>query len=67
ALNRAYVNVNELTVRAVTEGRPEHVRHAMMADPNTAATLTVEQIDSLCDALIEAHGDLMPESLRRRS
>ncbi|GAA3559404.1 alpha-glucosidase/alpha-galactosidase [Nonomuraea rosea] len=51
ALNRSYVNVNELTVRAVTEGRPEHVRHAMMADPNTAATLTLEQIDSLCEAL----------------
>ncbi|GAA3207184.1 alpha-glucosidase/alpha-galactosidase [Nonomuraea helvata] len=67
ALNRAYVNVNELTVRAVTEGRPEHVRHAMMADPNTAATLTVEQIDSLCGALLEAHGDLMPESLRSGS
>ncbi|MFI7124420.1 alpha-glucosidase/alpha-galactosidase [Nonomuraea sp. NPDC050153] len=67
ALNRAYVNVNELTVRAVTEGRPEHVRHAMMADPNTAATLTVEQIDALCDALFEAHGELMPESLRSRS
>ncbi|MBE1592961.1 alpha-glucosidase/alpha-galactosidase [Nonomuraea angiospora] len=67
ALNRSYVNVNELTVRAVTEGRPEHVRHAMMADPNTAATLTVEQIDELCGALIEAHGELMPESLRSRS
>ncbi|MEV4016400.1 alpha-glucosidase/alpha-galactosidase [Nonomuraea angiospora] len=67
ALNRAYVNVNELTVRAVTEGRPEHVRHAMMADPNTAASLTVEQIDELCGALLEAHGELMPESLRSRS
>jgi alpha-galactosidase len=67
ALNRAYVNVNELTVRAVTEGRPEHVRHAMMADPNTAASLTLEQIDSLCDALFEAHGDLLPDSLARRS
>ncbi|NUP04171.1 MAG: alpha-glucosidase/alpha-galactosidase [Nonomuraea sp.] len=67
ALNRAYVNVNELTVRAATEGRPEHVRHAMMADPNTAATLTVEQIDELCAALLKAHGDLLPESLRSRS
>ncbi|GGT29413.1 alpha-glucosidase/alpha-galactosidase [Nonomuraea spiralis] len=67
ALNRAYVNVNELTVRAAVEGRPEHVRHAMMADPNTAATLTVDQIDELCGALLKAHGDLLPESLRSRS
>ncbi|MEV4395407.1 alpha-glucosidase/alpha-galactosidase [Nonomuraea sp. NPDC049607] len=64
ALNRAYVNVNELTVRAAVEGRPEHVRHAMMADPNTAATLTLDQIDELCRALLKAHGDLLPESLR---
>ncbi|MFI6177325.1 alpha-glucosidase/alpha-galactosidase [Nonomuraea sp. NPDC051191] len=64
ALNRAYVNVNELTVRAAAEGRPEHVRHAMMADPNTAATLTLDQIDELCRALLKAHGDLLPESLR---
>ncbi|MEU5865875.1 alpha-glucosidase/alpha-galactosidase [Nonomuraea sp. NPDC047529] len=64
ALNRAYVNVNELTVRAAVEGRPEHVRHAMMADPNTAATLTLDQIDELCGALFKAHGDLLPESLR---
>ncbi|MFI6598499.1 alpha-glucosidase/alpha-galactosidase [Nonomuraea sp. NPDC050536] len=64
ALNRAYVNVNELTVRAALEGRPEHVRHAVMADPNAAATLTVEQIWQLCEELTAAHGDLLPEPLR---
>jgi alpha-galactosidase len=40
------------------------VRQAAMVDPNTAATLTVEQIWELCDELTAAHGDLMPESLR---
>ncbi|MCK2218090.1 alpha-glucosidase/alpha-galactosidase [Actinomadura sp. ATCC 31491] len=64
ALNRAYVGVNELTVRAATEGRRDHVRHAMMADPNTAATLTVERIDALCEDLLAAHAGLLPESLR---
>ena len=36
ALNRTYVNVVELTVRAVLEARPEHIRHAAMLDPNAA-------------------------------
>jgi alpha-galactosidase len=40
------------------------VRQAAMADPNTAATLTVDQIWQLCDELTAAHGDLIPEALR---
>lgn len=64
ALNRSYVNVNELTVRAAVEGRPEHVRHAVMVDPNASATLTLDQIWQMCDDLTRAHGDLLPEPLR---
>jgi alpha-galactosidase len=65
ALNRTFNNVVELTVRAVLEGRPELVRHAAMLDPNAAATLTLDEIDALCDELTAAHGDLIPESLRK--
>ncbi|NUT38851.1 MAG: alpha-glucosidase/alpha-galactosidase [Thermoactinospora sp.] len=65
ALNQAYVSVNELTVRAALEGRPEHVRHALMVDPNTAASLTLPQIWSLADDLTRAHWDLLPRSLRQ--
>ena len=36
-----------------------------MVDPNTAATLTRgRRSGTLCDALTEAHGDLLPEALR---
>ena len=66
ALNRTFNNVVELTVRAVLEGRPELVRHAAMLDPNACATLTLDEIDALCDELTEAHGDAIPESLRNR-
>jgi alpha-galactosidase len=65
ALNRTYVNVVELTVRAVLEERPELVRCAAMLDPNTAATLTLDEIDALCDELTAAHGDALPAALRR--
>jgi alpha-galactosidase len=64
ALNRTFVNVCELTVRAVLEGRPELVRVAAMLDPNAGANLTLEQIDALCDELTRAHGELIPAALR---
>jgi alpha-galactosidase len=64
ALNRTYANVVELTVRAVLESRPDHVRHAAMLDPATAAALTLDEIDSLCDELTRAHGELIPAGLR---
>ena len=67
ALNRTFENVVELTVRAVLEGRPELVRQAAMLDPNTAATLTLDEIDALCDELTLAHGDALPATLRATS
>src|ERR1700712_2601964 len=66
ALNRTYLSVVDLTVRAATEGRPDHIRHALMLDPNTAATLPVEQIWALADAMVDAHAPLLPEPLRVR-
>lgn len=64
ALNRSFLNVVDLAVRAAAEGNPEHVRHAMMADPNTSATLSVDQIWQLADDMVTAHGDRLPEPLR---
>jgi alpha-galactosidase len=64
ALNRAFLSVVDLTVRAATDGRPDLVRHALMVDPNTAATLPVEQIWRLADEMVAAHGDRLPPSLR---
>jgi alpha-galactosidase len=64
ALNRQFLSVVELTVRAAAEERPELIRHALMADPNTAATLAVGDIWSLADAMVAAHGSLLPEALR---
>ena len=64
ALNRSFVNVGQLTVQAALDGDPRMVRQAAMVDPNTAATLTVDQIWALCDELTAAHGDLLPAALR---
>ena len=67
ALNRTFLNVAELTVRAAVEGSRGLVYQAALVDPNTAATLTVEQIVEMVDDLLDAHGDLIPESIRRGS
>ena len=64
ALNRTFANVCELTVRAALDGKPEHIYHAAMLDPNTAATLTIDEIVALVDELRAAHGDALPEALR---
>jgi hypothetical protein len=34
-------------------------------DPNTGATLRTADIVNMVDDLIEAHGDLIPEPIRR--
>ncbi len=60
ALIRTNVNVQELTVEAALTGKREHVYHAAMLDPHTAAELDLDQIHDLVDALLEAHGDWIP-------
>ncbi|MEP7331893.1 MAG: alpha-glucosidase/alpha-galactosidase [Terracoccus sp.] len=64
ALNRAFLNVGELTVHAAYTEDPRAIRQAVMLDPNAAATLTVTQIWDMCDDLVAAHGDLLPEWAR---
>ncbi len=61
ALMQTNVNVQSLTVAAALTGRREHIYHAAMLDPHTAAELNLDQIWSLVDDLIEAHGDWLPE------
>jgi len=67
ALNRSFLNVVELTVRAVVEGSRDLVYQAALLDPNTAATLSTTRIVEMVDAMLDAHGDLIPEAIRRSS
>jgi alpha-galactosidase len=66
ALMRTNLNVQELTVAALMEESREHVYHAAMLDPHTAAELDLRQIRALMDDLIAAHGEWLPEWLRAR-
>jgi alpha-galactosidase len=60
ALIRTNVNVHELPVEAALTGRLDHVYHAAMLDPHTAAELDPDQITDLVDALLSAHGEWIP-------
>ncbi|MEL7164788.1 MAG: alpha-glucosidase/alpha-galactosidase [Pseudomonadota bacterium] len=64
ALMRTQVNVQELTVRALIDQNPEHIYHAAMMDPHTAAELDLRQIRSLVTDLLTAHGDWLPDWAR---
>ncbi len=64
ALMRTNINVQELTVAALMTENREHIYHAAMMDPHTAAELDLEQIWNLVDDLIEAHGTWLPDWAR---
>lgn len=60
ALMRTNINVQELTVQALLTEQREHIYHAAMLDPHTAAELDLDQIGRVVDELIMAHGDWLP-------
>lgn len=60
ALMQTNINVQALTVEAALTQKREHIYHAAMLDPHTAAELSLDQIWQLVDELIEAHGDWLP-------
>jgi Alpha-galactosidases/6-phospho-beta-glucosidases, family 4 of glycosyl hydrolases len=60
ALNRTNINTQLLTIEAAVTRKREHIYHAAMLDPHTSAELSLDDIVSLCDDLIEAHGSWLP-------
>jgi alpha-galactosidase len=66
ALIRTNLNVQELTVQALLTENREHIYHAAMMDPHTAAELDLDQIWAVVDDLIAAHGEWLPSWARGR-
>ena len=56
AMNQTHVNVHLLTIEAAATKKREHIYHAAMLEPHTAAELSLDDIIRLVDDLIEAHG-----------
>ena len=60
ALMRTNINVQILTAEAALTKKKEHIYHAALLDPVTASNLSIDEIYSMVDELIEAHGNYLP-------
>lgn len=58
-MNMTNINMQLMAIEASRSRKIEDIYRAAMLDPHTAAELSIADIRSLCDELIEAHGDLM--------
>ena len=61
ALNRTNINVQLMTILAAETRKKEYIYMAAMLDPHTSSELSMDDIASLCDDLIEAHKGWLPE------
>jgi alpha-galactosidase len=59
AMNQTNINVQLMTIQAALTKKKEDIYRAAMLDPHTAAELSIDDIVSMCDELIEAHGKYM--------
>ena len=60
ALMRTNINVQILTAEAALTKKREHIYHAALLDPLTSSNLSIDEIYSMVDELIEAHGNYLP-------
>ncbi len=58
-MNMTNINAQMAAIEAARSRRKEDIYRAVMLDPHTAAELTMDEIISMCDELIEAHGEYM--------
>ncbi len=61
AMNSSNIYPQLLTIEAALNRKKELVYQAAMMEPHTAAELSIDDIVSLCDDLLEAHKDWLPE------
>ncbi|MDR2091682.1 MAG: alpha-glucosidase/alpha-galactosidase [Clostridiales bacterium] len=61
AMNSSNIYPQMLAIEAARTRKKELIYQACFADPHTAAVLSLDDIKSLCDELIEAHGNYLPK------
>lgn len=59
ALNMTNINTQTLTIHAAYTKKKEDIYRAAMLDPHTAAELSLDEIVSMCNEMIKAHGEYM--------
>lgn len=61
ALNMTNINVHLIAIEAALTKKRERVYQAALLDPHTSAELSIDDTIAMCDALIEAHGTMLPK------
>ncbi|MCL2035304.1 MAG: alpha-glucosidase/alpha-galactosidase [Oscillospiraceae bacterium] len=61
AMNMTNVNVHLITIEAAVTLKRENIYYAAMLDPHTSAELSLDDIRSMVDDMIERHGNWMPK------
>ena len=61
AMTMTNINVQLLTIEAAVTKKKDAIYQAAMLEPHTSSELSIDDIVSLCDDLIEAHGDWLPK------
>ncbi|HKM05363.1 MAG TPA: alpha-glucosidase/alpha-galactosidase [Sphaerochaeta sp.] len=59
AMNQTNINVQLMTIEAAVTKDKDDIYRSAMLDPHTAGELSIDDIVSMCDELIEAHGPFM--------
>lgn len=59
-LNHTNIHSQLLTIEAAVTKKKEFIYQAALLDPHTKAELSIDDIVSMCDELIDAHGDYLP-------
>jgi alpha-galactosidase len=58
-MNMSNVSAQLLVIEAARTKKKEHIYHAAMMDPHTAAELSLDDIVKMVDELIDAHGNFL--------
>lgn len=61
ALNMTNINCQLMTIEAARSHKKNDVYLAAMLDPHTSAELDIDTIIKMCDELIDAHSDYLPD------
>ena len=61
AMNMSNINAQLLAIEAAVTKDRQKIYQAAMMDPHTAAELSIDDIISMCDEMIEAHDEYMRE------
>ncbi len=61
AMNMGMINTQLLTIEAHVTKKKEHIYHAAMMDPHTAAELSIDDIKKMCDEMLSEHSAYLPQ------